>query len=167
MDVVSFRGDAVPAGASGEIFNVNNAFINNAGDVIYDARLSGAGSNDAAVFFGPAGGVQTAIAVKGTPAGAGNFGAFSKLTLNNLGNAGFESLVGTTPGHFANTGGAVLASAQKGAASPLAGSRHTTPSTSPPWPPTAICSPRPTCSWAPEAGSRSPTTRSSPAAPAR
>jgi|GEM_PF-5967772 len=109
MDMVAFRGAAATGAPTGTIFNINRAFVNNRSDVIYDAVLTGAGANDNVVFYGPLNGAQAALAVKGTASGVGNFGAFSNLTLNHLGDAGFESLVGSTPAQFRSAGGAAAA----------------------------------------------------------
>ncbi|MBX3742215.1 MAG: DUF5011 domain-containing protein [Akkermansiaceae bacterium] len=122
MDVIAYRGEPATGAPLGTIFNVNRAFVNNRSDVIYDAALSGAGANDTAVFYGPLNGAQTVLAVKGTASGVGNFGAFSNLTLNHLGDAGFESLVGSTPAQFRSAGGAAaVVSAAKSGAAPTGG----------------------------------------------
>jgi hypothetical protein len=103
LDAISLRGDPA-TGATGTIFSINKAFLNNNDEVIFDAALSGAGTSNSAVFVGPVNGPHTAIAVKDTASGAGNFGGFSNLTLNDDGDAGFQSQLGANAGHFVDTG---------------------------------------------------------------
>jgi len=122
MDMVAFRGERASGAPSGVIQNINRAFVNNNSDVIYDTTLTGAGANDVAVFYGPLNGAQTALAIKGTSAGVGSFGAFSNLSLNNAGDAGFESLVGATAAQFLSPGGDTpVASAVKSGTAPTGG----------------------------------------------
>lgn len=125
LDAVSVRGDSV-TGAGGTILNINRAYLNNAGTVVFSSTLSGAGVNNQVVARGPIAGPYTAIAVKDTASGVGNFGAFSDLTMNDSGNAGFASrVVPNNPGHFLNASGAAANTsntAVKGAiAAPVAG----------------------------------------------
>jgi hypothetical protein len=104
LDVVSLRGDAasgpgVPAGAT--IFNINKAYLNNNGSILFDAALSGAGTANVGLFSGPVGGPLTAVAVKGASApGGGVFGAFSNLALNDTDTLSFQSSSGSSPAQY-------------------------------------------------------------------
>jgi len=120
LDTVSLRGDAA-VGATGTIFNINRAFLNNAGEVIYDAALSGAGANNSAVFVGPVAGPHPAVAVKGTASGAGNYGNFRNLALNDDGDATLQSQLGANPGQFVDTGGGPAVAAVKAGVAPTGG----------------------------------------------
>jgi len=125
MDMVAFRGERASGAPTGLIYNINRAFVNNSGDVIYDATLTGAGTNDVAVFYGPLNGAQAALAIKGTSSSAGNFGAFSNLSLNNAGDCGFESLIGANASQFLSPGGDIpQVSATKGGLAPTGGSER-------------------------------------------
>ena len=116
LDAVSLRGDAA-TGATGTINNITRAYLNNAGDVLFLASLSGAGTNNAAVFAGPVAGPHAAIAVLGTPSGSGTYGSFDHLTLNDAGDAGFES----DRDHFVDTGGGPAVAADTGGTAPTGG----------------------------------------------
>jgi hypothetical protein len=111
LDVVSLRGDTVagpgvPAGAT--IFNVNNAYLNNNGSILFDAALSGAGTSNVGLFSGPVAGPHTAVAVKGGPApGGGVFGAYSNLSLNDSDTHSFQSSSGSNPAQY--VGGSLAA----------------------------------------------------------
>ena len=107
LEAIALRGD--PAnGATGTIFNPTRAFLNNNGQILFSASLSGAGASNAAVFLGPVAGPHSAIAVKGTESGVGEFGGFSDLALNDAGDTGFASPVGGDQGHFVNGSVAAL-----------------------------------------------------------
>ena len=89
----------LPAGAT--LFSFGDAFLQNGGNIIYGATLQNAGTNTTAVFVGPTAGPQTAIAARNSnPSGAGDYGLFSNLALNDATNASFQSLLGTGPAHF-------------------------------------------------------------------
>jgi hypothetical protein len=127
LDGVSLRGEAASGAglaAGATILQVNNAFLNNNGDVAFDATLLGNGTNNAAVFLRPAGGSPAPVAVKGSAFGTGSYGIFSYLSLNDDGNIGFQSLTsGSLAGHFVDTGAGPAASAirQKTAPTGVAG----------------------------------------------
>ncbi len=122
LDAVSLRGDAatgpgVPVGAT--IFNIYRAHLGNGGTVVFDAALSGAGTNNTGVFAGPITGPHPALAVKGTAApGGGLFGAFSNLAVNGAGSTSFQSAIGSNPSLF--SGG--MAAAARGGIAPTGGS---------------------------------------------
>lgn len=120
FDVVSLRGDAA-AGASGTILGIGRAYLNNSNEIVYSAVLAGAGLNNSGVFQGPLAGPHPAIAVKNTASGAGNFGNFSEVALNDSGHASFQSLIGSNAGQFADTGGGPALAALRSGIAPSTG----------------------------------------------
>jgi len=124
LDVISLRGDDaigtdIPEGA--KIFNINRAYINNSASIIYDAALSGAGSSNVAVFTGTVGGAHDVVAVKGAAAPGGTFGAFAHLSLNDGNDCALQSMLGSNPAQFADTGGGINLAARKTGLAPTGG----------------------------------------------
>ncbi|MFT5853730.1 MAG: hypothetical protein ACI8XO_000971, partial [Verrucomicrobiales bacterium] len=118
LDAIVVRGET-PIGSPGAILNINRAFLNNAGQVLFSSSLSGAGTSNYGIFSGPVAGPHTTVAIKETASGVGNYGNFSDLTLNDSGDTGFASLISGTSnlGHFANG----INSAVKGGLAPTGG----------------------------------------------
>ena len=113
MELVSLRGDAAPdaGGTAGvpegaTIFTHNRAFLNNSADILFEATLLNAGTNNGALYRDIAGNPK-AIAVRNAPAGAGTFGTFSHLAITGGGKVGFRSMVSSKPAHFTEDGGAL------------------------------------------------------------
>jgi len=112
MEMVSLRGESAPdaGGATGVpegagVFSHNRAFINDSGDVLYEAVLSGAGVNNRVIYRDDAGS-STALAVKGIAApgaAGGEFGTFAHLAMNG-GSASFRSTISNKPAHFSAAG---------------------------------------------------------------
>jgi hypothetical protein len=125
LDVVGIRGDAVtgqgvPQGAT--LFSVNNAYLNNSGEILFDGTLTGAGTSNLAVFTGPVEGPHSIVALKGNAtAGGGVYGFFSNLSLNDDGDCGFQSAIGSNAGQFVDQGSGVGQAAVKGGLAPVGG----------------------------------------------
>ena len=101
---VSIRGDSV-TGATGTVNAINRAYLNNAGTVVFSSSMSGVGANSV-VARGPINGPHTAVAIRGTASGVGDFGDFSDLAMNDSGNVAFASrVVPNNLGHFVNLAG--------------------------------------------------------------
>lgn len=123
LEVVTLRGDPAPGAgvhpdiaAGVTIFNHTRAFINNVGDIIYEARLTGApAANDVGVFS-TGGGVEQVLAVEGAASGVGAYGTFSELAINDVGTGSFQSLISSKKGHFVQSGGGTTNSALAGLA---------------------------------------------------
>jgi hypothetical protein len=125
MDILSLRNDAapdaggaagVPAGAT--ILAHNRAYLNNNGDIIYEASLLGAGTNNNAVFKQSAGS-DSAIAVRNTAApGGGIFSAFSNLAISDSGASIFQSSVSAKVGQFVENAGTVTNPARAAQSAP-------------------------------------------------
>ncbi|MFT5105454.1 MAG: hypothetical protein ACI8XO_002910 [Verrucomicrobiales bacterium] len=113
LDIVSLRGEealgaggagtGIPAGAT--IFTYYNAYINNDGDAIVRAALSGAPGADRALFKANGSGLTELLAVRGgTSPFGGTYSAFADEALSDDGVASFTGSVGTTDGHVADDG---------------------------------------------------------------
>ena len=117
LDAVGLRGDT-PAGAPASLNNITRAFLNNSGGVVFSSSLDGGGTG---LFSGSISGGLATVAIEGAPAGAGTFGSFSELLLNDSGHTGFRSQIGSAQTHFVDAGGGIVAAAVKGAVATPAG----------------------------------------------
>jgi len=121
LDTVSLRGDAAPGAgvdpniaAGVTIFNHTRGYLNNNGDVIFEATLTGNPAANNVGVFSIAGATQSALAVKGAASGAGNYGTFKELAINDAGTSSLQSSIGGKFGHFVEIGGNVTKSALVG-----------------------------------------------------
>jgi hypothetical protein len=115
LELATLRDDLAPVSSGGSmgvpagstlLVHYGGA-INNAGDILYSASLSDAGVNNHAVFL-RSGGIDVPLAVRNISApGGANYGAFSDITLNNGGSAGFHSETSLGDGHFLDNGALV------------------------------------------------------------
>jgi len=110
LDSISLRGDFVPGAAPGTttpgfkgatLFTYQRAFLNNSGQVLLEATLSGAGINNSGVFTNVNGGLQS-IGIKNAASPAGpDYLAFKNHSLSDDGVAAFGAR--TTGGDVHNT----------------------------------------------------------------
>jgi hypothetical protein len=128
LQTAALKLSAAPAG--GNYLFIGNPVLNGAGQVAFEADLSG-GTSNSGIFVGAPGSIQ-AVALQGTatPAG-GNYNSFEVLptypipALNDAGQVAFlASLTGDTSseGLFVGSPGSLHVAAQTGTAAPVGGS---------------------------------------------
>jgi len=112
VDIISLRNDPAPGAgdpggppAAATILIHNRAYINNSGDIVYEASMLNAGTNSNGVFTN-IGGTDSSIAVRNSaaPGSGGNYGTFSNLAINDSGGVIYQSLIGGIA-QFVDAGG--------------------------------------------------------------
>jgi hypothetical protein len=121
VQAVALQGSSSPIG--GTYAGFGNPVLNNAGQILFSAGLTG-GSSASAIFIGTPGSLQT-VARSGTAAPAGgNYSGLGSPAVNSAGQVSFfASLTGgsSTGGLFAGAPGALQAVAMLGSAAPGGG----------------------------------------------
>ncbi|MFT5854889.1 MAG: VCBS repeat-containing protein [Verrucomicrobiales bacterium] len=122
LDVVSLRDDIAPGGAglpaAAKVLAHQNGALNNAGDILFTASLSDAGTNNRAVFL-RSGGSDQALAVRNILApGGANYGTFSDIAINDGGESTFQSATTAGNGNYRHDGTTVSDSAVAGSNAP-------------------------------------------------
>lgn len=118
VQAVARQGTAAPAGGNFNVFSTSSAgaaaspVINSAGQVAFQATLSG-GTAAAGIFTGTPSSLQAAALVgQAAPGGIGNFTTtVTAPAFNASGQIAFVSLIGSTPGIFAGTPGSLQTAA--------------------------------------------------------